>query len=102
MDDALLSQTAVDDLRNVVRPLRDLVGWINLGIELGLLQPTLESIQHEQHNRVADCRREMLIMWLKQSDNVADVGHPSWQVLKTALRSIGESTIAEKLPPAPR
>ena len=92
-----LLPTAVNDLRKVLAALRSLVHWFNLGLELGLHHSTLECIQQEQRERVGDCRREMLTAWLRQRDKVLEVGVPSWRVLETALRRMGEIEIAEEL-----
>ena len=48
--------------------------WFELGLALGLRQPTLEGINH---------KREMLTKWL----NLVDGCRPSWNSLVEALRS---------------
>ena len=88
---------AIDDLRDVLHVTGSLVRWMDLGVELGLSYPTLKTIEVEQRERVRECLREMLVAWLKKKDNVSKVGEPSWRALKTALRSIGEEDIADKL-----
>ena len=57
----------------------------SLGLELGLLYPTLKRIKKEQHGDISDCMMEMLAAWLQQQDNVTSKGVPSWSVLQTAL-----------------
>ena len=50
--------------------------WFELGLALGLGQPTLKSI-------TSDHKREMLTKWLNQVDRC----RPSWNSLVKALRS---------------
>ena len=91
------SPAATDDLRDVLRVTGSLIRWMDLGVELGLSYFTLKAIQVEQREKVRDCLREMLVAWLQKSDKVSTVGEPSWSVLQTALRSIGEEDIADKI-----
>ena len=77
--------------------LKNLVDWQSLGLELGLLYPTLKMIKIDQHGMVEQCKTEMLAAWLQQQDNVQQHGTPSWSVLRAALRSIGENDIASEI-----
>ena len=79
------------------RLLKDLVNWQSLGLELGLLYPTLKKIQKEKHECINDCVMEMLAAWLQQQDNVTKKGVPSWPTLKTALMNIDEKELAHKI-----
>ena len=63
------------------------VNWKNLGLALGLLYDTLQTIEREQLGRKKDCMREMLAAWLQRQDNVSQHGIPSWSVLQTALQT---------------
>ena len=90
----VLLYTGIDDLVDVKRFLKSVVDWQSLGLELGLLYPTLKMIKKEQHGDISDCAMEMLAAWLQQQDNVSLKGVPSWSVLRTALRSIGENELA--------
>ena len=90
----VLLYTGIDDLVDVKRFLKNVVDWQSLGLELGLLYPTLKRIKKEQHGDISDCVMEMLAAWLQQQDNVSRKGVPSWSVLRTALRSIGENELA--------
>ena len=75
--------------------LKSIVAWKSLGLALGLLYPTLQKIERAQRGNVDDCMLEMLAAWLQQQDNVCQNGAvPSWSVLRTALRSIGENELA--------
>ena len=75
--------------------LKKVVNWKDLGLALGLLYSTLQGIDKGQRGDINDCMREMLAAWLQQQDNV---GAPSWSVLKTALRNIGENKLANTIP----
>ena len=77
--------------------MEQVVNWKYLGLALGLLHPTLQKIEREQHDRVDDCKTEILAAWLQQQDNVSQHGIPSWTVLQTALREIGENELANEI-----
>ena len=93
----VLLYTGIDDLADVKRFLKDFVEWKSLGLELGLLYPTLKKIKKEQHGDINDCIMEMLAAWLQQQDNVAGKGVPSWSILKKALMNIGENELADTI-----
>lgn len=84
-------------LRELNRFLHTLNSWKGIGLELGLGYHTLQHIQKENPHSVDECRMEMLETWLRQADNVATVGVPSWQVLKAALQTIGENELASRI-----
>ena len=88
--------TGIDDLADVKRLLTDLVNWQSLGLELGLLYPTLKRIKKEQREDINDCIMEMLAAWLQQQDNVAKKGVPSWPTLM-ALMNINEKKLADSI-----
>ena len=90
----VLLYTGIDDLACVNKFLKNVVDWQPLGLELGLLYPTLKRIKKEQQGDINDCKMEMLEAWLQQQDNVCKTGVPSWSVLRKALRSIGENELA--------
>ena len=77
--------------------IHDLVTWKELGLQLGLLYPTLKSIDLEQRGSIASCRIEMLSAWLQRQDNVSRKGVPSWSVLRAALERMGENEIANRI-----
>ena len=62
--------------------------WFNLGLALGLQQPTLHRIR-DQH-QPKDHKREMLTKWLNQVDGC----RPSWKALVEALRSCNVKSYA--------
>ena len=76
--------------------LHVLTDWKRLGLALGLLYPTLESIEKD-NDKNDECKMKMLVAWLRQQDNVSQNGVPSWSVLGAALRRVGESGLAERI-----
>ena len=72
-------------------------GWLSLGLRLGLLHPTLKKIETDNHGKVEQCKTEMIAAWINRQDNVLQVGVPSWSVLQTALRKIGENEVANQI-----
>ena len=76
--------------------LKNLIDWQSLGLALGLVYPTLEKIAEDKNGHIEQRKMEMLAAWLKQKDNVRQKGVPSWSVLQTALRRMGENELADK------
>ena len=95
----VLLYTGIEDLFEVQKHLQTVVRWKKLGLALGLIYPTLQKIEKEQHEKVDDCMMEMLAAWLQRQDNVSKKGVPSWSVLKTALLEIGEAQLADEIDP---
>ena len=93
----VLFYTGIADLVKVKKFLKDVNDWHSLGLELGLLYPTLERIEEEQRGVIEKCRMKMLAAWLQQQDNVTSNGVPSWSILKTALMNIGENELADTI-----
>ena len=93
----VLLYTGIADLAQVKRFLRNVNNWQSLGLELGLLQPTLKRIEKEQHGLIDECKTEMLVAWLQQWDNVAVIGVPCCAVLKAALEKIDENQLASEI-----
>ena len=48
--------------------LKHVYDWFNLGMYLGVPHATLMEIKIEQRERVVDCKREMLVAWLRSSE----------------------------------
>ena len=71
--------------------------WKELGLQLGLLYSTLERIERERQLRISECKIDMVSAWLQQQDNVSQKGVPSWNVLRAALKKIGENEMADKI-----
>ena len=93
----VLLHTGINDLVKVKKFLKNLNDWQSLGLELGLLYPTLEGIEEEQRGVIKKCKTKMLAAWLQQQDNVIDTGVPSWLTLKTALMNIEENELADTI-----
>ena len=87
----------IDKLVDVMVALKIVNDWLSLGLHLGLLYPTLEKIGNDNLDKVEQCKTKMIAAWLKRQDNVLQVGVPSWSVLQTALRKIGENEVADQL-----
>ena len=92
-----LNFAAIDDLSDVVIAVHDLTNWRLLGLQLGLSDSTLTSIEKDRHYNTADCKIDMLAAWLKKKDNVSQKGDPSWSRLKDALRRMRENMIADSI-----
>ena len=71
--------------------------WYTLGVDLGLLKPTLDTIEDEYPHNVSRCLLECISQWLKKADKVIKKGEPTWDSLASALRNIGEVAAAEKI-----
>ena len=63
-----------------MKALRNVNNWFNLGLALGLQQPTLQGIKEQYKPKYH--KREMLTKWLNQVDGC----RPSWEALVKALR----------------
>ena len=82
------------EVKNILEKVND---WQSLGLQLGLLYPTLEQIEIDNRSQVEQCKTKMIAAWLKRKDNVLQVGAPSWSVLKAALKRIGENAVVEEI-----
>ena len=81
----------------MLNALKRVNDWQSLGLQLGLLYPTLTKIETDNRGIVDQCKKAMIAAWLKQHDNVLQVGVPSWSVLRAALRKIGENVVADQI-----
>ena len=90
----LLHTTDIADLAEVKRCLKNFTDWLSLGLELGLLYTTLDSIEKGECKDVEKCKTKMLAGWLQQQDKVAEEGVPCWATLEKALRNIGQIELA--------
>ena len=71
--------------------------WYNLGLQLGIHDPTLKRIENDVMSKGGDtqtCLRECLSAWLRQEDSVKEKGSPRWFTLARALDAIRECRIA--------
>ena len=86
----------IDDLADVMDLLCDLVKWKQLGLQLGLRNPTLDKIEVDKTG-VDNQSMEMLACWLRKQDRVESKGGPTWKQLISALRKVKECEIADKI-----
>ena len=70
------------------------ITWYNLGLQLGIHDPTLKRIKNDVGGDTQTCLRECLSAWLRQEDSVKEKGSPRWSTLARALDAIGECRIA--------
>ena len=66
-------------------------------MDLGLLKPTLDTIEDEHRHNVSRCLLECISQWLSKADKVIKKGEPTWDSLASALRNIGEDAAAKKI-----
>ena len=71
--------------------------WSPLGLQLGLLQPTLSTIKANHKDDVESCLLECLTLWLRKADKVTESGGPTWDSLASALNKLGENATADKI-----
>ena len=91
----LFSIIETKDFLVISNALKTLVEWQQLGLELGLLKPTLEMISINNMKEIQACKREMLAAWLRWQDNVKQKGLPSWTRLLDALEQVDAALAAE-------
>ena len=71
--------------------------WSPLGLQLGLLQPTLSSIRTKYRDDPENCLQECLTLWLSKADRVTESGGPTLDSLTGALSKLGENACADKI-----
>ena len=91
----MLSFTGIAELKNVLRLLKDIVDWEDLGLELGLEYSTIERIEKDYRGQVNSCMRKMLACWLRKEDE--SVKSTSWKHLIDALSVIGKADVANNI-----
>ena len=84
-------------MKEVLLVTRNINQWFSLGVVLGLHYSTLEKIKIEEREKVDDYRRQMLVTWLQQNDDVIERALPTWKTLASALSDIEEQAIADKI-----
>ena len=87
----------IGDLRIVLKEISSVSEWEALGLELGLFHNTIENINRERRGKTTACKIDMMAAWLKQTDQVHELGGPTWQQLASALREVSECPLAEGL-----
>ena len=82
----------VGDLKYIIKALKQSYfpshRWSPLGLQLGLLQPTLSSIRTKYRDDPESCLHESLTQWLSKADKVTESGGPTWDSLTDALKTI--------------
>ena len=76
--------------------MKGVVKWADLGLELKLYKPTLQTIDVNKRGDVGDCKREMFSQWLCWVDGVTEKTC-TWRCLATALRAVGHEPIAKNI-----
>ena len=71
--------------------------WHELGLRLGLRKYTLDAIEGDYPNDVSRRLTECLAKWLCRADDVDSRGGATWDSLSTALQSMNENAVADKL-----
>ena len=71
--------------------------WRILGLRLGLSSNTLDIIERNHPFDIERCLDECLSRWLRRVDNVDNRRGATWDSLSTALRSMKEIAVADKL-----
>lgn len=70
--------------------------WFQLGMNLGLLHPTLTAIETNYGGNTARCLMECLSKWLTTADDVS-AGPLTWHTIAIALREMEENSVAAKI-----
>ena len=68
--------------------------YVNLGLYLGLLNPTIKAVKSRCRDDSESCLRECLVRWLEKADEVEEKGGPTWYALIKALRSRSINQVA--------
>ena len=93
--------TDTDNLNEIVDALKKVrfpyYKWFPLGLQLGLLSPTLKDIEANHKDDVRRCLQECLTLWLSKADKVTDNGGSTWDSLADALCNIEENFAAKKI-----
>ena len=84
----------ISDLDDVLESVKDVVDWMDLGLKLGILYPTMRKIEEEQRGRVERCKREMMAAWLQGEDNAKE---QTWSTLMDALKRMDRLDLAENI-----
>ena len=91
----------VANLKDIIEALKKSLfpshRWSPLGLQLGLLQPTLSDIRAKYRDDPESCLQECLTLWLSKADKVTESEGPTWDSLATALNKIDENFTAEKI-----
>ena len=90
-----IDQLTIRDLKTVKKAIWDArTKWMDIGLELDIIQPDLDEINSDNRGDTKKCFMEMLTRWLKQVDPP-----PTWSALVAALQdpAIGEGGLAKEI-----
>ena len=71
--------------------------WEDLGLKLGLFQPTLRTIAREFSGNVNNAFMQCLSLWLEEQDGVVKNGGATWKSLVNAIRKMGNNALADAI-----
>ena len=81
----LTTTTGDNDLPDIFREVTEVAAsWRNIGIQLGIPDSQLGTIQLQGNNPL-DCLRQTLATWLRRNYNVDRFGKPTWVKLVKAV-----------------
>ena len=89
--------TDISKLKFVLQVLRHYkfpeARWIEFGLNLGLLHPTLEAIESAHKSNPSRCLMECLTKWLTEGSD----GTLVWQTLANALRGMNALAVSNNI-----
>jgi hypothetical protein len=97
-DDSKCTRLGIDDLNDVLTMLQPVSEkWKELGLALGLRDPTINQIYAEDRGNISECKRKMLSSWLQWTDDCKATCN--WRSLAEALKSrtVNHKPIAEAI-----
>ena len=68
--------------------------WEDLGLELGLYQPTLDGISGSDDK---ERLQKTIRLWLECQDGVKDEGGPTWKNLTQSIKNTGNIAAGENV-----
>ena len=71
--------------------------WEDLGLKLGLYQPTLRTIAREFSGNINGAFRRCLSLWLEEKEGVDENGGATWKSLIKAIRKMGNKALADAI-----
>ena len=81
-----------DEIHDIVKAVFPVNNWEDLGLALKIKAPILDAIKSDYQGIIAECRREMIIRWLRE-------GNASWKELCLALAEeyVGHINLAKQI-----
>ena len=71
--------------------------WKRFGLEAGLYDSTLSTIEANHSKDCEECFRRCLTRWLERVDKVDEKGMPTWQRLADILEEMGNKALADEI-----